>query len=187
MHNYHSEHGRLPPAVVYGKDGRPLQSWRVLILPYMEEGDLYRQFKLDEPWDSLHNIQLLSRMPTVYAPPGSKASLAQPYHTFCRVFIGNGTAFENPQGEQLNSFTDGTSNTILIVEGGKAVLWTQPEELCYAADRPLPILATVFKDSFRVALADGSVRFLKKETSDATLRSLITRNGGEKLEWDWND
>lgn len=187
MHNYHAVHGRLPPAVVYGKDGRPLHSWRVLILPYLEQEDLYHEFKLDEPWDSPHNLELLPRMPQVYAPPGSKASLAAPYHTFCHVFIGRGTAFENPQGEPFNSFTDGTSSTLLIIEGGEAVPWTRPEEIPYVADRPLPILATVFKDGFRVALADGPVHFIKNETSEATLRALITRNGGEKLDWNWID
>jgi len=69
MHNYESTHGQMPPAVVYGSDGQALHSWRVLILPYIEQGELYRQFKLDEPWDSPHNIQLLPKMPRVYGPP----------------------------------------------------------------------------------------------------------------------
>ncbi len=66
MRNYESAYGHLPPAVVYGENGQPLYSWRVLILPYIEEDELYRQFKLDEPWNSPHNIQLLERMPILY-------------------------------------------------------------------------------------------------------------------------
>jgi hypothetical protein len=72
MVNYHDAHGRLPPAVVYGKDGKPLYSWRVLLLPYLDEQELYQQFQLDEPWDSPHNLQLLPRMPGFYAPPSGK-------------------------------------------------------------------------------------------------------------------
>jgi hypothetical protein len=185
MHNYHDAHGRLPPAVVYGKDGRPLYSWRVLLLPYLEQKDLYEEFHLDEPWDSPHNLPLLSRMPMTYAPPRYKGGLAPPYHTFCQVFTGKGTAFEGPDGEFLKSFTDGPSATFLIVEAGEPVPWTKPEDIPCAADRPLPSLATVFKDGFRAAFADGCVRFIKKETSEATLRGLITRNGGERLEMDW--
>src|ERR1700693_4889718 len=132
MHAYHSVYGRFPPAVVYGQDGRPLYSWRVLVLPYLEEQALYDQFHLDEPWDSPHNIQLLARMPTTYAPPGSKKKLAPPYHTFLHVFVGKGTAFESPKGETFTSFTKGTSETILVVEGGEAVPWSKPEDIPYA-------------------------------------------------------
>lgn len=181
MHNYHDAHGRLPPAVVYGSDGQPLYSWRVLLLPYLGQDDLYRQFRLEEPWDSPQNLSLLARMPSTYAPPGRKAALVPPHHTFCHVFVGKGTAFESLQGEPLESFTDGTSNTLLILEGGAAVPWTKPEDVPFATDEPLPPLATVFRDSLRVAFADGSVHFLKKETDEQTLRGLITRNGGELL------
>jgi hypothetical protein len=69
LHNYHDKHGRLPPAVVYGEDGKPLHSWRVLLLPFIAQGELYREFKLDEPWDSPHNLALLPRMPATFAPP----------------------------------------------------------------------------------------------------------------------
>ena len=86
MHNYHDNTGYLPPATSYSEDGKPLLSWRVLILPYMEQGELYKQFKLDEPWDSPHNIQLVERMPKVFQHPmaGSKTP---PGHTHYRVFV----------------------------------------------------------------------------------------------------
>ena len=73
MHNYHDVHGRLPPAAVCSADGTPLVSWRVLILPYIEQDNLFREFKLDQPWDSPHNLALVERMPQVYAVPGAKA------------------------------------------------------------------------------------------------------------------
>src|SRR5919201_819842 len=101
MLNYHDQHDRLPPAVVYGEYGQPLYSWRVLILPYIEQDELYKEFKLDEPWDSPHNLRLLPRMPATYAPPRGKASKVPPHHTVCHVFVGQGTAFEGRQGLRL--------------------------------------------------------------------------------------
>src|SRR4051812_18980293 len=121
MHNYESQYGRFPPAVVYGADGRPLYSWRVLILPYIEQSPLYERFHLDEPWDSPHNIQLLPEMPSSYAAPGRKKTLMPPHHTVVHVFHGPGAAFEGRDGISLKEFQegDGTSNTILLVEAGQ--------------------------------------------------------------------
>src|SRR5262245_3545388 len=139
MHNYAGTHGRLPPAVVYGKDGQPLYSWRVLLLPYIEQGELFKQFHLDEPWDSPHNSRLLERMPGSYAQPSGKKSLVPPYHTVCHVFVGKGTAFEEGRGVKIQEdFPDSTSNTILVIEAGTPVPWTKPEDLVYDPDGPLP-------------------------------------------------
>src|SRR5579884_2292255 len=72
MHNYNDTYGHLPTQAIYGKDGKPLLSWRVLILPFMEQGALYKQFHLDEPWDSAHNKELRGQMPKTYRLPDSK-------------------------------------------------------------------------------------------------------------------
>jgi len=171
---------------VYGPDGKPLYSWRVLVLPYIEQDALYKEFYLDEPWDSPHNIALLPRMPSIYRAPGSKAKKIPPYHTICHVFVGKGAAFEGREGVRYpQDFPDGTSSTILVIEAGEPVPWTKPEDLVYDPDGPLPELRSVFKDGFRVALADGSSHWVTKETSEATLRAAITRNGGESLGLDW--
>jgi hypothetical protein len=186
MHNYNQEHGHLPPAVVYGKDGKPLHSWRVLLLPYVDQENLYKQFKLDEPWDSPHNIKLLPQMPGVYAVPSGKASFLPAYHTVCHVFVGPGTAFQGKKGLKIpDDFPDGTSNTFLIVEAGEPVPWTKPQDLRYAPGCPLPDLRGIFRDGFRARLADASGRFIKNDMSETTLRALITRNGGETLAADW--
>jgi hypothetical protein len=185
MHSYQDVHGHIPPAVVYGHDGKPLLSWRVLILPFIEGEELYRQFKLDEPWDSPHNAQLLSKMPFVYEAPPWKARTMPPFHTIIHVFVGKGTAFEGPRGLNLKEdFPDGTSNTIAFVEAGKPVPWTKPEDLAFDPAGPLPELKGIFKDSFRIALADGSVRHVPLNISEARLRAAITRNGGEILPLD---
>lgn len=185
MYSYDSDKGTLPPPAICGKDGTPLLSWRVLLLPYLDQNELFRQFKLDEPWDSPHNIQLLPKMPKVFAPfDGS--SPPKPHTTFYQVFVGKGTAFEGPEGLRIDSeFPDGTGDTFLVVEAGAAVPWTKPEELPYAADQPVPQLGGLFKGSFRAALVDGSVRSLKLNTSEATIRAAITRNGKDQLGHDW--
>jgi hypothetical protein len=186
MLNYEGEHGRLPPAVVYGQDGEPLYSWRVAILPFIEQCELYQQFHLDEPWDSPHNIGLLAKMPAMYAPPPGKAKKVPPYHTVCKVFVGKGAAFEGREGLLLpGDFPDGTSNTLLVVEAGEPVPWTRPEDLAYDPEEPLPDLRCLFKDGFRACMADGSRQWIRKKISEATLRAVITRNGDDTPGPDW--
>ena len=178
MHAYADQgSGRLPAAVVYGKDGKPLLSWRVLILPYVEQKGPFERFRLDEPWDSPHNIALLPEMPSVYAPPAGKASKIPPYHTVCHVFVGKDTAFEGKEGLRLSEdFPEGTGNTLLLVEAGKPVPWTKPEELVYDPDGPLPELTCLFRDGFCTRWVDCSGRWISKGRSDADLRQLIRRH-----------
>src|SRR4051794_3490674 len=99
MHNYNDQHGALPPATVRGPDGKPLLSWRVLLLPYIEQDALFKRFRLDEPWDSPHNKALLEPMPRIYEP--FRESKVPPGHTYFRVFVGRGTPFEDAKGKKL--------------------------------------------------------------------------------------
>jgi len=182
MQNYETVHGSLPPAAVRDRDGRPLLSWRVLILPYLEQRELFEEFKLDEPWDSPHNLQLLERMPSVFRPYQS-CPTADSKSTFYQVFTGKGSIFEGPRCLSFSALAagDGTSNTFLIVEGGEAVPWTKPADLVAEPDQPLPKLGGIFPDSFRAAFADGSVRqILRKGTTEAAIRAAITWNGCER-------
>jgi len=180
MHNYHDNHGTFPPAALH-KDGKPLLSWRVLILPYLEQKDLYDQFKLDEPWDSAHNKKLLEKMPKIFDLGKVKT---KPHTTFYQVFAGEGAAFEGADGLQIQDITDGTSNTILIAEAGEAVPWTKPADLAFEAKKKLPKLGGMFKDRFHVAFADGSVRTIPSNFNTAVMEALITRAGGEVVNLD---
>jgi hypothetical protein len=182
MHNYASDHGHLPPAAITGQDGRPLLSWRVALLPYLEEAELYQQFKLDEPWDSPHNKQLLVRMPKVYAPPG--ITTAQPHLTYYQVFTGSGTLFEPGRKLSFDHIRDGAVNTVLLVEAGEPAPWTKPDDLPYDPKRPLPKLGGLSeRGSFNVVMADGSIRFIPGQFDEATFRALITRDGNEVIDW----
>jgi hypothetical protein len=177
MLNYHDVNRTFPPAEVGGG-----LSWRVALLPYVEEQNLYNQFHLNEPWDSPHNIKLLDKMPKVYAHP-SPTPGHQPFTTYYQVFTGPGTPFVNKQAIGIPQITDGTSNTIAIVEAAKSVPWTKPEDLPYNPQGPLPLLGGKFPDGFHVASFDGVVHFLPAAVPQQNLRALITPNGGEPVQW----
>jgi hypothetical protein len=179
MHNYHDSYGHFPPQAVYSKDGKPLLSWRVLLLPYLEQDGVYRQFKLDEPWDGPHNKRLLAQMPKVYADPAIDSK--QP-ETVYQGFVGPGAFFEGTKGLPIREFTDGTSNTIMIVEAANPVPWTKPEDLPYDPKKPLPRVGGHRSGGFFAAFCDGSVRFLRQNIKESVLRALITRNGGEVVD-----
>jgi type II secretory pathway pseudopilin PulG len=180
MHNYHDANGRFPGAAIANKDGKPLLSWRVAILPYIEEDTLYKAFKLDEPWDSEHNKKLAARMPKIYALPG--VAKDGDTKTHYRVFAGNGALFETNRGVRLADVTDGTSNTIMVVEAAEPVEWTKPDELSYDPAKAPPKLGFFLKDRCHVVFADGAVRPLSKGIKDEVLHKLITRAGGEVID-----
>jgi hypothetical protein len=192
FHNFNDTFGGIPAHAICDKAGKPLLSWRVAILPFIEEDKLFKEFKMDEPWDSKHNKKLLARMPKIYAPTIS-GKPAKADHTYYRVFTGPDTPF-NPKvirgfgvattsGRIPATFTDGTSYSILVVEAGEAVPWTKPDELVYDAKaKKLPKLGGLFPEGFHVGMADGSVRFISRKIDARVLRALITPAGGEKID-----
>jgi len=184
FHNYHSATNAFPRAAITDKQGKPLLSWRVAILPYIEQQELYNKFKLDEPWDSPNNKALLKEMPTTYVCPSR--SNAEPFATTYQVFSGKGAMFENGQDIGLASITDGTSNTILVVEAKEAVPWTKPADLTFdpEAAPSLNGAGSPHPGGFNVLFADGAVRFIKLAINLDVFRALITRNAGEVINAD---
>jgi prepilin-type processing-associated H-X9-DG protein len=183
MHNYHSALGTFPKPAITDNDGKPLLSWRVAILPYIEQGPLYNQFKLDEPWDSPHNKALIKQMPAVFTCP--ERTNVEPFTTTYRVFTGPGALFEKGKGTGIAEVTDGTSNTLMVVEAKEAVSWTKPDAELefdpaavashYGAEGP-------HNGGLNVAFADGAVRFFPNSINANLFHDLVTRNGGEVID-----
>ena len=182
FHNTHSAMGAFPSAAITSKDGKPLLSWRVMILPYIEEERLYKQFKLDEPWDSEHNKKLINRMPNTYKNPALKLENGKTTYV---VPTGKETTFANPaKGVKLNEITDGTSNTLITMEvpASMAVTWTKPEDWDGGTAGAIEKLLAAVKDGFNVGFGDGSVRYMNKKIDPKVLKAILTPDGGETVE-----
>lgn len=183
MHNYHDTFRKFPPAASRGANGKTLLSWRVLVLPYLEQSELYQKFKLDEPWDSAHNKQLIASMPRVYMAPGLE-KLAAEGKTVYVVPTGEKSVFADKDGMSIAKITDGTSNTLLTVQvpASRAVIWTQPADWEYDLKNVLNGLIEEGADGFLAGFCDGSVRFIAKAIDVKTLRNLLQANDGEPVE-----
>ncbi len=185
MHNYHAHHKTFPPVGSQDAQGRPLLSWRVHLLPYLGYSELYRQFRLDEPWDSPHNRKLIPKMPEVFRCPASRLPTSSGMATY-RVVSGDETVFPPGKPISLRDILDGTTTTILLVEvdDAHAVPWTKPEGLPFDPQHPARGLGGQFKGGFHVAFCDGSVRFLVETIDPRVLRALFTRDGREIVRLD---
>ena len=182
--NYENTKRQLPPAAFKSADGKPLLSWRVHLLPYLEEMELYKKFHLDEPWDSKHNFALIQQMPEVYADPALKQLAAEGRTTFV-VPVGAETLFPPEGGVQIRDVTDGLSNTVLLVEVSpdKSVVWTKPDDWEADLADPWAALRREGRGSVVVGFGDGSVRVFDEESVPGEkLRKFLTRAGGEVVE-----
>lgn len=183
LHNYLAVHGSFPPAGSVDPkktDAKFRLSWRVAILPYVEQGELFKQFKQDEPWDGPTNKPLVAKMPKIYLMPGIEAK--KPGLTHYRAFTGPGTALEpkadGKGGPKLADFQDGTANTLMLVEAAEPIEWTRPDDMAYSAVGPLPKLG-VGPDGANALFADGNVKTLAPKAGEKGLRAAITRSGKE--------
>jgi hypothetical protein len=174
--NYESANGHFPARAIADSDGKRLLSWRVAILPYLEQSALYDQFHLDESWDSPHNLKLASQMPAVFASPGHE----QDGKTNYQMPVAEGTAFFNQQDEpKLQNFKDGTSHTILLVESDRFVPWTRPDDHEVDWKQPLADLGGLRLGGFPVVFADCHSAFIPYEIADDRWTAWLTSAGGE--------
>jgi RNA polymerase sigma factor (sigma-70 family) len=174
LHAYHDDHRSFPAPAIYDKGGKALLSWRVALLPYLDQKALYQRFRLDEPWDSTHNQKLLKEMPSVYAPVGVPSG--EPGRTYYQAFVGPRAGFEPGKKLSLVSFPDGTGETIWIAEAGIPVPWSKPEDLPFLANRPLPKLGGQFGGSFHALKVDGTVLFASKNVEQQVLLAALIRD-----------
>jgi prepilin-type processing-associated H-X9-DG protein len=180
MVNYTSIHKVLPPAGTISPDGELLLSWRVLVLPYLGEQELYDKFKLDEPWDSPNNKPLLAQRPGVFrCPDGPPAGTDT---TVYQVLTGPGTLFEMGTLIAPSAVTDGLSNTLTVVESNEPIPWTQPGDIKFMPQTPIQGIGSDHPRGYNAAFADGAVRFLPTTIPPGTLEALATRNGHEVVD-----
>jgi hypothetical protein len=176
FHNHHDVYAKFPGSTnhkIGKRDTQPF-SWRVAILPYVEHPDLYQQYRFDEPWDSEANLKLLKQMPECYR--SSSASEDVPLgHTRYQGFATEASALGPADGVAIREIRDGTSNTVLVVESAESVPWTKPQDLD-------EIPKSVEGRPIHLLLADASV-LTKLEIDPSLWKKLITRDGGETIEW----
>ncbi|MEP0430698.1 DUF1559 domain-containing protein [Rhodopirellula bahusiensis] len=181
MHNHHSAYRELPLSAIVDDDGNPLLSWRVALLPFMDEQELYNQFKLDEPWDSDHNLPLAQQIPSVYQPLRKPV---EPGHTIYQAVVGDSIGLKPMQRTGFREFLDGLSNSVFILEtnADQAVLWTKPEDLNIDLDNPLKGLGSAWQGGFHVGMGDGAVKFITEEIDPDLFRKMLTRAGREVVD-----
>ncbi len=195
--NYEAANGGFPTNS-YSPDGKPLLSWRVHLLPHTGHAPLYQRFNLKEPWDGPTNKKLLDEMPLMYATAKERGGGRRSNRTYYRGFSNPGTFFgpptgvapgwinpaaqrDVPVGHRVANITDGTANTIAVVEAGDPIEWTKPDDLDASPGRPFPAIGGPFpkSETANVLMVNGEVRALRKLDLEAIWRPMSTIAGGE--------
>ncbi len=192
MLNYHTMYGSLPPAFVPDTNGKPMHSWRVLLLPFIDQVKIYEKYNFSEPWNGPSNSQLAGQIHNVFfkCPSGIHEENSQ--HTNYVVITGTGTAFPGAETTTFDDMSDGLENTILIVEiAGSDIHWMEPrdlkfDEMSFIADDPTkPSISSLHPAGPAVLFADRVAAYrLGKTLKPETLKGLITIAGGEEISKD---
>lgn len=190
LQHYEDTYKTFPSAYIPDPEGKPIRSWRVLLLPFLEQYGLEKQYDINEPWDAPVNASLAESCPDVYRCPMDSEPAGDTQYF---AVVGAKLAWPGSEGRKLRDFSDGTMNTLMVVEShARGIKWTEPRDLTFNKTRweinPQPPgsgLSSVHPGGANAALADGSVRFLSDKMDRQTLRALITAQGGESISTDW--
>ncbi|MBI1902827.1 MAG: DUF1559 domain-containing protein [Planctomycetia bacterium] len=181
MEEYESDNGSLPPAYIAGPDGKPMHSWRVLLLEYMgpEEQQIFRRYRMDEPWNGPNNSKLLAEMPDVYACPWT-VSLENKTTSYV-VVVGPETAFEGGQGVKKSQVKDGPASTVYVIDMGLTdIKWLEPRDVSLETLNPVvgsDDIPALHEDSVHVGLGDGTVQEMPQGTD---LTAWLTKAAGDQ-------
>ena len=194
---YHDAKGTYPPAYIADAGGQPLHSWRVLILPYLGRDDLYARYRFDEPWDGPHNRALLAEMPAQFGCPSEPGPMHGRTQTSYLAVVGPGTVWSGKQPVGMSKITDGTSNTLLVVEvHDSGIAWLEPRDLHVAQMTPgvNPLRGQGISSRHgsrndngrgtraQAVFCDGHTQLLPNDLRPETLHGLLTIAGGEQIE-----
>jgi uncharacterized protein (TIGR03067 family) len=184
FHSHGEKFGYFPAAAITDKNGAPTLSWRVALLPFLGQQQLFDQFRLDEPWDSEVNRRLIAKMPRVYSLTHEPAA---PFETHFQVFVGPGTPFEQGKRLSMRAVEDASypEKKILVVEARNAVPWTKPSDLSYDPKGPLPPLGRIDPgEGFNILPFKFTRQFIRATFNPKKLRPAIEWNNREEFKWD---
>jgi hypothetical protein len=196
LQNYHHLHGHFPPAYLADADGRPMHSWRVLLLPYLDRKDLHEQYDFNEPWDGPNNSKLADQRPSFYACPSDDAAGRNRQTTSYLAVTGNDAAWPGRKSSRLDDFAEEGRNTIMLIEcADSKVNWLEPRDISieeiktgFNQDRERGIKCLHNSDSVWIlppkkavlaAFADGRVHFLPADIPPPMLTKMLTRQADE--------
>jgi prepilin-type processing-associated H-X9-DG protein len=188
MHNYHDQYNCFPPAYIADENGRPMHSWRVLLLPFMDQQALYEQYDFKEPWDGPNNSRLVGTIDNVFYRCPSEDSTVGRSQTSYVMIVGPGTISDGPTPTRISQIADGTSNTIMLVEvTGSGIHWAEPrdlklEEVTFAVnDGAGNGIGSRHPGVANVLLCDGTAHSIDESIDPELLRDITTIAGGEDV------
>ncbi|MEM7475774.1 MAG: DUF1559 domain-containing protein [Planctomycetota bacterium] len=186
LNEYAVDYGTYPPAAIYNKAGKPMHSWRVLLLPYLGEESLYAKYNFEEPWDSTNNADLIDRCPLVYISPS--VSMALPSESNYVLITGAGTLFPRSGPLGPKDIADGTDQTLLVVETHNIIdEWTKPIDIDFGlmarriGVKGNNVIGGNHEGGAAGAFADGSGAWIRDDITPELLDGLVTPNGGEPV------
>ena len=184
---YNEQNDHFPLAYTADANGKPLCSWRTMILPYLDKNDLYAKYHADEPWDGPNNAELAHQPQKEFVCPADFD--ADPCDTSYVAVIGPGTAWEGSNGLRLSEIKDDPHDTILLVEmKHTGIKWSEPRDLDLnnlpPGITPQNLLQNLSNHPgcFNPLFADGHQELIPSNIPWADFQAMLTIAGGEKID-----